>query len=198
MAQQGFPGGSVVNNPPANAGDVSLIPGSRRSPGEGNGTPVFLPGKSHGHRSLVGYSPWGHKEPDTTQHTCKEVDQIPKVQIFTTFQLFITFSLQKSEKCLLTKQKTNLLIKTNLTALTLGLCFLTTQLLRKHSKFYCHLIISTQLFICMLGSQKMKLQLPLQRPRKQAETGQCSIKNFFFFKDAGILLAGVLSQFQSR
>ena len=30
-------------------------------------TPVFLPGKSHGQRSLVGYSPRGHKEPDTTE-----------------------------------------------------------------------------------------------------------------------------------
>ena len=30
-------------------------------------TPVFLPGKSHGHRSLVGYSPWGSKELDTTE-----------------------------------------------------------------------------------------------------------------------------------
>ena len=30
-------------------------------------TPVFLPGKSHGQRSLAGYSPWGRKEPDTTQ-----------------------------------------------------------------------------------------------------------------------------------
>ena len=30
-------------------------------------TPVFLPGKSHGWRSLVGYSPWGHKESDTTE-----------------------------------------------------------------------------------------------------------------------------------
>ena len=29
-------------------------------------TPVFLPGESHGQRSLVGYSPWGHKESDTT------------------------------------------------------------------------------------------------------------------------------------
>ena len=29
-------------------------------------TPVFLPGKSHGQRSLVCYSPWGHKESDTT------------------------------------------------------------------------------------------------------------------------------------
>ena len=35
----GFPGGSVVKNPPANAGDVGLISGSGRSPGEGNGNP---------------------------------------------------------------------------------------------------------------------------------------------------------------
>ena len=38
-------------------------------------TPVFLPGESHGQRSLVGYSPWGHKDLDTTerktiQHNC--------------------------------------------------------------------------------------------------------------------------------
>ena len=32
-----------------------------------NPTPVFLPGKSHGWKSLVGYSPWGHKELDTTE-----------------------------------------------------------------------------------------------------------------------------------
>ena len=30
-------------------------------------TPVFLPGESHGRRSLVGYSPWGHKELDPTE-----------------------------------------------------------------------------------------------------------------------------------
>ena len=30
-------------------------------------TPVFLPGESHGQRSLVGYSPWGHKELDMTE-----------------------------------------------------------------------------------------------------------------------------------
>jgi len=34
----GFLGGSVVENPPANAGDMSLIPGSGRSPGAGNGS----------------------------------------------------------------------------------------------------------------------------------------------------------------
>ena len=38
--KQGFPDGSVVKNPPANAGDASLIPGSGRSPAEGNGYPL--------------------------------------------------------------------------------------------------------------------------------------------------------------
>ena len=36
----GFPGGSVVKNLSANAGDVGLILGLGRSPGEGNGNPV--------------------------------------------------------------------------------------------------------------------------------------------------------------
>ena len=36
----GFPGGSVVKNPPASAGDVGLIPGSGRTPGEWNGDPL--------------------------------------------------------------------------------------------------------------------------------------------------------------
>ena len=52
----------LVKNPPANAGDLGLIPGSGRSPREGKwqSTPVFLPGKFHGQRILVGYSRWGH------------------------------------------------------------------------------------------------------------------------------------------
>ena len=36
----GFPGGSVVKNPPVNAGDVGSITGLGRSPGEGNGNPL--------------------------------------------------------------------------------------------------------------------------------------------------------------
>ena len=48
------------------AGDLGLIPGLGRFPGEGNGNliqpdPIFLPGKSHGQRNLVGYSPWDCK-----------------------------------------------------------------------------------------------------------------------------------------
>lgn len=58
---QGFPGGSVAENLPANAGHAGLIPGSGRFPGVGNGNPLLLPGKSHEQRSLVGYSPWGRK-----------------------------------------------------------------------------------------------------------------------------------------
>ena len=51
------------------AGDVGLIPRLGRSPGEGNGnpTPVSLPGKSHGQRSTVGCSPWGCKELDMSE-----------------------------------------------------------------------------------------------------------------------------------
>ena len=59
----------VAKNPPANAGnirDTGLIPGSGRSPGEGNGN-CYLAGESHGQKSLVGYRPWGHKESDTTE-----------------------------------------------------------------------------------------------------------------------------------
>ena len=40
---------------------VRKIPWRRIQP-----TPVFLPGEFHGKRSLAGYSPWGHKELDTT------------------------------------------------------------------------------------------------------------------------------------
>ena len=36
----GFPGGSVIKNLPVNAGDMDLIPGLGRSPGEGNGNPL--------------------------------------------------------------------------------------------------------------------------------------------------------------
>ena len=32
-----------------------------------------MPGNSHGRRSLAGYSPWGHKESDTTEHACRRV-----------------------------------------------------------------------------------------------------------------------------
>ena len=39
-------------------------------------TPVFLPGKSHGQRSLVGYSSWGCKDPDMTEATKQQQQQL--------------------------------------------------------------------------------------------------------------------------
>ena len=59
----GFPGCSVIKNPPANAGDMGSILGWGRSPWRRKWQPirVFLLEKSHGQRSLVGYSPWGCK-----------------------------------------------------------------------------------------------------------------------------------------
>ena len=35
-------------------------------------TPVFLPGESHGQRTLIGYSPWGRKESDMTERLKKK------------------------------------------------------------------------------------------------------------------------------
>ena len=57
---------------PPNVGDTrdsGSIPGSGRFPWSRKWelTPVFLPGKFHGQRSIVGYSSWGHKESDTTE-----------------------------------------------------------------------------------------------------------------------------------
>ena len=40
---RGLPGGLVVKNPPANVGDVGLIPGSGNYTGEGNGNPLQYP-----------------------------------------------------------------------------------------------------------------------------------------------------------
>ena len=64
----------VVKNSPAYSGDVKrygLDPWIGKIPWrrERQPTPVFLPGKSHGQRSLVGYSPKGCKESDTTEAT---------------------------------------------------------------------------------------------------------------------------------
>ena len=62
-------GGSNSEEPVCNAGDLGLITGLGRSPGGGHGNPLqyFCPENPHGQRSLVGYSPRGHKESDTTE-----------------------------------------------------------------------------------------------------------------------------------
>ena len=61
----------MVKNPPASVGDSGSIPGGRIRKilrrRKWQPTPVFLPRESHGQRSLMGSSPWGHKESDTTE-----------------------------------------------------------------------------------------------------------------------------------
>ena len=70
----------MVKNPPASAGNMSdtgLIPKFGRPPWTKGWqpSPVFLPGKSHGQRSLAGYNPLSHRKPvhqleiDKLQHT---------------------------------------------------------------------------------------------------------------------------------
>ena len=68
----GFTGGSVVKNPPANAGylrDVGLISGLGRSPGVGNDTPLQYSSLENPmvRGAWEGYSPWDHKESDMTK-----------------------------------------------------------------------------------------------------------------------------------
>ena len=65
----GFPCSSVRKESACSAGDLGLIPGLGRSPGEENGNPLqyLCLEKSHGQRSLVGCSPWGCKESGMTE-----------------------------------------------------------------------------------------------------------------------------------
>ena len=76
QSRQGCPGGSVVKNPPANEGDIGdmrlgFSPWVRKIPWRRawQPTPVFLPGEFHAQRSLLGYSPRGSKDSDTTEAT---------------------------------------------------------------------------------------------------------------------------------
>ena len=58
MTRKGFPGDWDSKESAYNVGDLGVIPGSGRSPGEENGNPLssILSGKSNGQRSLAGYS----------------------------------------------------------------------------------------------------------------------------------------------
>ena len=65
----GFPGSSDGKESACSAGDLEFDPWVGKIPWRSKRlpTPVFLPGKSHGQTSLVGYSPRGHKELDMTE-----------------------------------------------------------------------------------------------------------------------------------
>ena len=65
----GFPGDTDGKEYACNTGDLGSIPGLGRPPGRGHGNPLQYSclENPHGQRSLVGYSPWGHEEWDTTE-----------------------------------------------------------------------------------------------------------------------------------
>ena len=74
LLDEGFPGGSVVKNPHAmqEPQEIRVQFLVWEDPLE-QPTPVFLPGESHGQRSLAGYSPWGHRvryDWSNLAHTC--------------------------------------------------------------------------------------------------------------------------------
>ena len=91
----GFPGGSDGEESACNAGDPGSIPGLERYTGVGNGNPLqFSCLANHGQRSLVGYSPVGHKESDTTQqltHTHTNLICIPQGRSLLLLELVFTY-----------------------------------------------------------------------------------------------------------
>ena len=60
----GFSGGSAGKESACNEGDLGLIPGLRRSPGEGKGYPIQYSGLEN---SMDCISPWGHKDSNMTE-----------------------------------------------------------------------------------------------------------------------------------
>ena len=72
MVPLGFPGGAVIKNPRANAGDTrdaGLISGSGKFPGNSKPLQYSCLEKIHRQKSPAGYSPWGRKESDMNEHT---------------------------------------------------------------------------------------------------------------------------------
>ena len=63
----GFPGGSDGKESACIVGDLGLIPGLGKSPGGGHPFQYSCSENPHGQRSLMGHSPWGHKESNMTE-----------------------------------------------------------------------------------------------------------------------------------
>ena len=84
----GFPGGSVIKNLPANAGDAGLIPASGRSPGEGNGSPSS---------ALAWETPWTEEPGEVQSMGRKRVghDSVTKQYTYTSDK-FLKSKLQVS------------------------------------------------------------------------------------------------------
>ena len=99
----GFPGGSDGEESACSVGDLGSISGLERSPGEGHGNPLqysYLE-NHHGQRSLLGYSPWGHKESKTTKHSTAHggwgcLGNKPKLEAVTSGCLIFSSNIKKT------------------------------------------------------------------------------------------------------
>ena len=110
----GLPGGSDSEDSACIARRPRLDPWVRKNPWvkKWQPTPVFLPGKFHGQRSLEGFSPWGHKESDTTEQLIpsfntfyfwkmsKRYEKLQKGEGFSLLICFNLFKMKHGEKSL--------------------------------------------------------------------------------------------------
>ena len=101
----GFPNDSMGREFAYNAGDMREMHIHTQVrkiswKGKWQPTPLFLPGKSHRQRSLVGYSLQGHKESNTIEHSTQHIHELQKLEytylyrnhyyIYNTLNLFYT------------------------------------------------------------------------------------------------------------
>ena len=81
MVKKDFPGGSDSKEPACNAGDLGLIPGSGRSPGEGNGYPLQYSCLENSMDKKSGrLSSWGHKESEMTERLTRGDKEVKHCQ----------------------------------------------------------------------------------------------------------------------
>ena len=83
----------MVKNLPTMREDLGSIPGLGRSLGRGHGTPGFWPEEFHGQRSLVGYSPWGHKKLDTTERLSLSLTHIHCIYLWASLLILVVKNL---------------------------------------------------------------------------------------------------------
>ena len=100
-----IPDGSLVKNTHAGAGDVSSIPGSRKIPWRRTGSPLQYSclGNPMDRGDWRGYSPWGHKDSDTTERlsdssTCQWC-QGRETDLHESKKLLLTFLLPRNKLC---------------------------------------------------------------------------------------------------
>ena len=75
------------------AGDLGWIPGLGRSPGEGNGNPLWYPCRENslGQRSLTGCSPWGHNYSDTAETKHSPHHAYKKLELKLNFKVIVRY-----------------------------------------------------------------------------------------------------------